>query len=225
MTTQTTELQQLTATVTALAAALAHSERRHAHLARSLRWGGLILVSLAVGATALLADRFGAYAQQAALPNAADAVQALNNINHSLAFFGMLGDTLVQAVPTIQKAMMENPDVQKDVQRYLKAQGIPVTQENLMAYAGPAVVQSAVTTMVDTVVLMQRIRDDSNGFRDLVGGPVPVLRGVEHELKLMNMALASVPAMAMQMDFMNRNIASMTNSMGSTMGRMGSWMP
>jgi len=72
---------------------------------------------------------------------------------------------------------------------------------------------------------MQRIRDDSNAFRELIGGPVPTLRGLEHELKLMNAALTSVPAMAIQMDFMNRNMASMTHSIGTSMGRMGSWMP
>jgi hypothetical protein len=37
--------------------------------------------------------------------------------------------------------------------------------------------------------------------------------------------MASVPAMAAQMDLMNRNMATMSYSMGSTMGRMGKWMP
>ena len=223
----TSDLQQLTQTVATLAEALARSERRHAHLARSLRWGTLALVTLLGGAGALLADRLGvAYAQQVAgFPQAASAVEALNNINQNLALFGMVGDTLGRAVPAIEKAMMENPDVQRSVQVYLKAQGIEQTQENMMANAAPAVIHSAVTTMVDTIVLMQRIRDDSNAFRELIGGPVPTLRGLEHELKLMNAALTSVPAMAIQMDFMNRNMASMTHSIGTSMGRMGSWMP
>ena len=74
-------------------------------------------------------------------------------------------------------------------------------------------------------VMMQRIREDSNGLRGLLASPTPVLEGVQQELKLMNGALSAVPAMAMQMEFMNRNMASMSHSMGSTMGRMGSWLP
>lgn len=222
-----TDLQQLTRTVAALTEALARSERRHAHLSRSLRWGTLALVTLVIGAAALFASRFGvAYAQQAGgFPQATSAVEALNNINGNLALFGMVGDSLGRAVPAIEKAMMENPDVQRSVQIYLEAQGIPVTDENMMANAAPAVIHSAVTTMVDTVVLMQRIRDDSNAFRDLIGGPVPALHGMEREMQAINRALASVPIMAIQMDLMNRNMASMSHSMGSTMGRMGSWLP
>ena len=223
--TQQTDLQKLTATVATLAAALAQSERRHAHLARSLRWGALILVTLVGGATALFVDRFSAAYAQPVFPQAIDAVQALNNINKSLAVFGMLSDSLSRAVPAIEKAMMDNPDVQQSVQDYLKKQGLPVTQENLMTYAAPAIIQNAATTMVHTVVLMQRVREDSNGFRELVGGPGPALRGMQQQLQVMNVALAGMPSMAINMDIMSRNIASMTQSMGSTMGRMGSWIP
>lgn len=45
-----------------------------------------------------------------------------------------------------------------------------------------------------------------------------------HETE-MDQKISSVPAMAAQMDLMNRNISSMTHSMGSTMGRMGKWTP
>lgn len=31
--------------------------------------------------------------------------------------------------------------------------------------------------------------------------------------------------MAVQMDFMNRNMPSMTHGIGASMGHMGSWMP
>jgi hypothetical protein len=72
---------------------------------------------------------------------------------------------------------------------------------------------------------MQRIRQDSNAFRNVVGGPGLALGAIQHELELMNRALTSVPVMAAQMDVMNRNMASMSHSMGSTMGRMGSWVP
>ncbi len=221
-----TDLQQLAQTVAALAEALARSERRHAHLARTLRWGTLALVTLVGGAAAFLTNPSGlAFAQQAAFPQAANAVEALNNINRNLAVFGIWGEAMGQVLPAVEQTMQNNPDVQAQVQDYLKAHQINPTRENMMAYAGPAVIESAVTTLVDTVVLMQRIREDSNGLRGLLASPTPVLEGLQQELKLMNGALSAVPAMAIQMDFMNRNMASMTHSMGSTMGRMGSWLP
>lgn len=223
---QNPELQQLTKTVAALTEALARSERRHAHIARSLRWGGLILVTLMAGVGALVAERTGiAVAQTGGIPEATTVVEALNRIDQKLALFGMMGETMQQLTPAITSAMGGNPEVREAVDDYLRAQKLPLTDDNRRAYTAPVIVNSAVTTMVDMVVLMQRIREDSNAFRDFVGGPIPALRGLEHELHLMNGALASVPAMAVQMDFMNRNMASMTNSIGSTMGRMGTWLP
>lgn len=44
-------------------------------------------------------------------------------------------------------------------------------------------------------------------------------------MKQMYRKMSSVPAMAAHMDLMNRNTASMTAGMGSTMGHMGKWMP
>ena len=120
---------------------------------------------------------------------------------------------------------MGNPQVRAYVQDYFKERKLDPSPDQQEAYAMQAVVQSVVGTFVDTVVLMQRIRQDSDAFRDYVTGPEDVLRGVEQQLVVMNGAMTSVPAMAAQMDLMNRNIASMTYSMGSTMGRMGKWMP
>jgi hypothetical protein len=99
------------------------------------------------------------------------------------------------------------------------------TPEEREAYATQAVVQSVVGTFVDTVVLMQRIRQDSNAFPGYITGPEDVLRGVERQLEVMNRAMASIPTMAVQMDLMNGNMAAMSYSMGSTMGRMGKWVP
>lgn len=223
---QNPDLQELTATVAALTEALARSERRHAHIARSLRWGGLILVTLMAGVGALVADRAGlAVAQTGGIPEASAVVEALNRIDQKLALFGMLGETMQQLTPAIAGAMGSNPEVRAAVDDYLRAKKLPLTDDNRRAYTAPVIVNSAVTTMVDAVVLMQRIRDDSNAFRDYVGGPIPALRGLERELSVMNGALASVPSMAVQMDFMNRNMASMTHSIGSTMGRVGTWLP
>jgi hypothetical protein len=283
MTTQapTNDLQQLTRTVAALAEALARSERRHTQMGRALRWGTLALVTLLGGAAALFGGRFGvAYAQQTgAFPEAASAVEALNNINRNLAIFGMLGETVgeglteamlsnpglqqqvagylkahglavteenmrshaahaamvgsakgmaqlaAQIIPAVNQAIQDNPDVQSQVRGYLQTRNIPITEENMMTYAGPAVMEAAVKAVVGTVVVIDHITEDSQNWHDYIKNPTPVLEGLQRELQAMNLALASVPAMVVQMDFMNRNMASMTHSMGTSMGRMGSWLP
>lgn len=222
-----TDLQQLSRTVARLTEALARSERRHAHLARTIRWGALAAAALVLFGGFLVAERVGiAHAQNSGgFPQAATTVEALNNINANLMVMGELGKTMQQFSPVIKEAIMSNPEVRKHVQDYFKEHNLNPGPGEQEAYAMKAVTQSVIETFVDTVVLMQRIRQDSDAFRDYVTGPEDVLRGVEHELQAMNVALASVPAMAAQMDLMNRNIASMTYSMGSTMGRMGKWMP
>jgi hypothetical protein len=222
-----TDLQQLNRAVASLSEALARSERRHAHAARAMRWGALAVVSLLVFAGYLVGDRAGiAHAQNpAGFPQASNAVEALNNINANLMVMGEMGKMLQQFSPAIKQAVMSNPDVQKHVQDYFEKNNLNPSPEEQEAFATQAVVQSVVSTFVDTVVLMQRIRQDSNAFRDYVTGPEDVLRGVERQLEVMNLAMASIPPMAAQMDLMNRNMSSMSYSMGSTMGRMGSWMP
>jgi len=222
-----TELQQLSRTVASLAEALARSERRHAHLARAMRWSALAVVALALFGGVLVADRIGiAHAQNTeGFPQAATAVEALNNINANLMVMGELGKTLRQFSPAIKDAVMGNADVRKHVQQYFKEHNLNPSPEEQEAFAMQAVTQSVVETFVDTVVLMQRIRQDSNAFRDYVTGPEDALRGVKQQLEVMNLAMASIPNMAAQMDLMNRNMASMSYSMGSTMGRMGKWMP
>ena len=222
-----TDLQQLSRTVASLTEALARSERRHAHLARTMRWGALATVALVLFGGFLVAERIGiAHAQNAAgFQQAATTVEALNNINANLMVMGELGKTMQQFSPVVKEAIMGNPQVRAYVQDYFEERKLDPSPDQQEAYAMQAVVQSVVGTFVDTVVLMQRIRQDSDAFRDYVTGPEDVLRGVEQQLVVMNGAMTSVPAMAAQMDLMNRNIASMTYSMGSTMGRMGKWMP
>jgi hypothetical protein len=226
-TTPDTDLQQLNHTVACLTQALAHSERRHAHLARAMRWGAIAFVALLLFGGLLVADRIGtAYAQNpGGFPQAATAVDALNNINANLMVMGEMGKAMQQFSPAIKTAVMRNPDVRKHVQAYFEENNLNPTPEEQERFAMQAVTESVVETFVDTVVLMQRIRQDSNAFRDYVTGPEDVLRGVEQQLEVMNVAMASIPAMAAQMDLMNRNMASMSYSMGSTMGRMGKWVP
>ncbi len=95
-------------------------------------------------------------------------------------------------------------------------------QERFPALAGQ--------TIVDMALLVRRLREDSDEIRKLAkrmniaspGGPVGL---VALELSKMNRALDAVPAMANEMNVMNRQMSVMSHSVGSTMGRMGSMMP
>lgn len=225
--TSATEIQQLTQAVAGLTEALARSERRYIRLGRLVRWGAVATVSLATFGGFLLVDRVGtAHAQnQSGVPQATSAVEALNNINANLMVLGEMGKTLQDFKPAVKQAIMSNPDVQKRVKQYFEENDLNPSPEQQEAYAMQAIVGGVVGTFVDAFVLMQRIRQDSNAFRDFITGPEDVLRGVERQLEVMNVAMASIPAMAAQMDLMNRNMASMSYSMGSTMGRMGKWVP
>jgi hypothetical protein len=230
MTNQThpTDFRELSQAVAGLTKALACSERRYHHLARVVRWSMLGAVSLFAFAGFLIADQTGiAFAQKdgGGFPQATTAVEALNNINGNLMVLGAVGKSLNEFMPAIRHGVMQNEDVQKYVQQYFKENNLNPTPQEQEAFAMQAVVESAVGTFVDAFVLMQRVREDSDVFRDLVMGPKAALQGIDQELKLMNAALSAVPTMAAQMDLMNRNISSMTYSMGSTMGRMGKWMP
>lgn len=82
--------------------------------------------------------------------------------------------------------------------------------------------------VVDASTLVHRLRRDSDVFRGTVssiGGTQKLLRGIRHELHLMNGMLASIPVMTNEVHAMNRQMSVMTYSMGSTMGRMGNMMP
>ncbi|AGA89220.1 hypothetical protein Thimo_0351 [Thioflavicoccus mobilis 8321] len=223
----TSDLQQLNQTVASLAEALARSERRHAHLARTMRWGALGLFSLLILAGFMIADRAGlAFAQSpGGSPQATTTVEALNNIDANLMVLGAMGQAMQAVTPAIQQAVDNNPDVQAYMQRYFKEHGLNPAPEQQAAYAQQALMESLVGTVIDSIVLVQRIRQDSNAFRELVTGPDDVLRDIEGQLDTMNRAMLSIPIMAAQMDAMNRNMAAMSYSMGSTMGRVGNWMP
>ncbi len=134
--------------------------------------------------------------------------------------------TFIKVSEEIKQFHKENPGkpiskelIEKRVQEIRKL--TPLLMEDFPSVAGQIV--------VDFAVLVKRLREDSDDFRNYLYGNVPnpssPIGMVARELRLMNGALAAVPAMATQMDLMNRNMASMTHSMGSTMGRMGSWMP
>ncbi|MCB1763389.1 MAG: hypothetical protein KDI27_09660 [Gammaproteobacteria bacterium] len=221
------ELRDIADALAALTHSLAATSAEHNRQIRTLRWFA-VGFAMAIVALGITAENFSHPAHANEAQGAAQAgavVEALNNINANLALFGMVAAQAQQVMPVIQSAAMNNADIQGYLVRYVTARGLEPTPENIAQHAFPALTESLVTTLVDTVVLMQRIRGDSNAFREAIGGPGPALRGIQSELKMVNAALASVPAMAVQMDLMNRNMASMSHSMGSTLGRAGSWMP
>jgi hypothetical protein len=71
--------------------------------------------------------------------------------------------------------------------------------------------------LVDLGIVMTRVRQDSNAFRQWLaeGGSERMLGKISGELHFLN---ASIAAMV-------RDMSVMTYSVGSTMGRAGSWMP
>jgi hypothetical protein len=92
--------------------------------------------------------------------------------------------------------------------------------------------RAAAQVVVDASVVMKRVREDSDALHSKfheAGGPTlalnHVLAGIVEELQRLNVALAAVPAMAGEMNVMNRQIGVMAHGVGSTMGRMGNVMP
>jgi hypothetical protein len=105
------------------------------------------------------------------------------------------------------------------------------SQQEQMAYATrlmEGTIMAAGQAVVDGAALVHRVRRDSDLLRktvDDVGGVQEKLISIQRELHLMNAALLSVPAMANEMNVMNRQMSVMSYGVGSTMGRMGSMMP
>jgi hypothetical protein len=86
----------------------------------------------------------------------------------------------------------------------------------------------ALRVIVGSATLIHRIRRDSHRFRGVIaqlGGVKETLASMQTELHHLNSALIAVPAMANEMNMMNRQMSVMSQSIGSTMGRMGSWLP
>jgi len=188
---QSADLRALNETVRQLQETLQQRERNYEQIAKAVRWGVLGFIAVVVMIGFIISDRIGiAYAQNdEGLGQAKNVVEALNNINANLAIFGMVGQTLSQASPVIKDAMQNNKDIQDQTKEYLALRGIEVTEENMGKYAPAAVVDNVVTTVVDVGILMQRVREDSNQFRDLVeNDPTIALKAIKQELELMNRA-------------------------------------
>jgi hypothetical protein len=266
---QSSDLVQLTETVARLSEALAASERRHAAIARTVRWGALGLV-IALGAALYAAsDWMQARAAQLVPPGYLDGMERqmavsppqLDKVLQSLMGTDKMDGALVKVLQSAgMVAMMETqaiahcvrdrdasgdqnklcyaPASVQDLGEYFfSADGKPVepppqdaSEQEQMAYAQKmmaATMMAMGQVVVDAGTLLHRLRRDSDQVRGLFAaqGIAQTLEGVRTELDKLNLTLTAVPAMAGQMDVMNRHMSSMAYSMGSTMGRMGNILP
>jgi hypothetical protein len=189
-------------------------------------------------------------AQQTGMSPSKSVEEALDRINGNLAVFGMMGQMMysgmseavkegVTAINTGDRISPLYDLAYYSIKGYLEAQGTPSDQIDIAMIKGvpdeqkQQIVQMSLmkavgSVLVDAGVLMHRVRQDSDLFRTAVqsiGGPNKLLEGIQGELHMMNGMLASIPVMATQMDAMTRQMGVMSYSVGSTMGRAGSWMP
>lgn len=248
-------IDELQAVVAALGDTLAASEHRSARLERTIRWGlmGILGAIGLTGALILnpFRDAIATDGQQASQ----SIEQAVDRLTVSLtgpqSTLGMMGQMMnagvkaavAESVNAIENDITDTPLYKfsydslyaylRDV-KHVPEQDIDVdrikaiqqeTKEQVMMFA---MMTAAGSVMVDAGVLMHRIREDSNYFRkvlDSIGGPDALLAGIRDELARMNLALASVPIMAAEMNTMTHQMGVMSYSVGNTMGRASNWMP
>ncbi|CAK0763784.1 conserved hypothetical protein [Gammaproteobacteria bacterium] len=225
-------LDQVTTSLTLLTAALASAEQRTARLERIVRWGALVFVAFLGIASMLVYNPMGVAFATLTEPSsdAKRVADALENINNNLAVFGQVGQLGAILGKEVPMAIMNN----KDTWNLIKINHPNECKEDtdkpncMKDYAMSDIVGSMVNVTANMMVLIGRIRWNSDKVREFLSaasdGP-SFLDAIGKELHLMNTALASVPIMAIQMDAMNRQMSVMSYSVGSTMGRMGNWMP
>ncbi len=235
-------IDQLQEMVARLGGALSASERRTARLERGLRWTLLGLAGAAALGAAVVLQPLGQAVAQNGVPPSNSVEEALDRINQNLMPLGMMGQMMqagFAAAVREAEAAQRDPSIQSPLGEYtkayfadyLKAHKIPpgdVTPQLTQQIYQQAIMEAAGGLLVDAGVLLARLRQDSDFFRtflDKLGGPNDLLAGIQKELHLMNGALASVPAMAVEMHAMTQQMGVMSYSVGSTMGRAGSWMP
>ena len=137
-----------------------------------------------------------------------------------------------QLSPELRQARVTSP-----LGFYVKCFFVKTRTENPTPQDYQQAVMTAITgTAVDLGVLVARVRDDSDTIRhfivDYVGDSKKLLTQIGSELDLLNKTLESVPVMTSnvntmthQMGIMTADMDSMSRSMGTTMGRVGNWMP
>jgi len=233
------ELQQL---VRDMGGILAASEQRTQRLEHTLRWallGTLVAMALAAG---VAIRPFGNAVAQGVMPPSKSVEEALDRINQNLMPLGMMGQMMqagIMAAVREAQAAQKDPTIQSPLGHYTHRYATEYLKTNHIAsdQATPqlmeqvyqqAIMEATGGILVDAGVLLARLRQDSDYFRrflDRVGGPNEILSGIQGELHHLNLALASVPSMAANMSAMTQQMGVMSYSVGSTMGKAGSWMP
>lgn len=239
--------QQLSDTVAKLKVALERSEQRLARFERIFRWGALVFVlCLSVILSLGNSNINNAFAQrptsdQAGIPDDENIVAALNKINNSMEGMRMMASMMNMGIQSALAEAMTAPsgdekcakDVSKlkhelycytykHTERKAQEMGKDVNQlsdEQKKQFAEQAVMTAAGSVLVDFGILAHRIKQDSDMLRS--GG----LKGIKTELSKLNNMVTAIPIMANEMGVMNRQMSVMSHGVGSTMGRMGSWMP
>jgi hypothetical protein len=239
--------QQLAESLAALGDAASRSERRLERFERIFRWG---LVAFLICVTVVFAAAFSsmnnAFAQrspsgQEALLRGDNVVEALNNINASLESMRMMGMMMrmgMQSAVTEAMTPPENdPECQDPdtvlvhnlycfahahTQKRAEALNTEIDQlspEQRQQFAQEAVMIAAGSVIVDMGILTHRIKQDSDFWR------TSGLKGIKDELGKLNHMVTAIPVMANEMTVMNRQMSVMSHGVGSTMGRMGTWLP
>lgn len=241
------ESSQLSEIEAKLTSALADRERRVLRLERTVRWVGF---SIVLGALMLFAAFSGGISnalaqlsenQDHGMPQAKTTVEALNNINASLEGMRMMSMMMKMGMQAgVTKAMTPPPedpeckDSDTELVYHLycfnrthtqqRAQGLGVevdqlTLEQRQGFAQEAVMIAAGSVMVDMGILTHRVKEDSDLWR------TSGLQGIREELTKLNHMVTAIPAMANEMNVMNRQMTVMSHGVGTTMGRVGNWLP
>jgi len=122
--------------------------------------------------------------------------------------------------------------MQKHVWEYIEEHGLDPAMAKDKTITRQVVAERTIKVLTDAFVVFRKLGHDPDATLDNIGRQLQTMNKalaamphIETYMKQMYRKMSSVPAMAAHMDLMNWNIASMTTSMGSTMGRMGEWMP
>lgn len=197
---ETEQIDQLTKNVQVLTQTLAHSEKRYQRIEHLFRWiGGGFMVLL----VALVLANFDVIGQTYAKAGSTGTNISQDELMH---------DVLVKANTLLGK-----------LEDGLKSPNFDVMMQG----------------MGSTAVLMTRMKQDSDVLRAymLASPPDMGAPGVQEILAKNNVpnpagldSLSASPAMSLHrvkeaLRGMNDKIGTMAYSMGSTMGRMGNWMP
>jgi len=217
---------KLTETVNTLAEVVVQNQNRYLSLERTFRWAGVALICLTMMVFYIGVNMVSNVQAQA---TTADLKQGQSTL---AAAEDRIAVTLEKMV-----GMMEGMQQVLNMPTSTAADGTKVT---------------VMDDLVDGLVMIHRLRLDSNSLRkdlDIENGTglfskenINAMTGIKQalqnihnalkavpemaeQMKIMNAKMNAMPVMAEEMRLMSANIRVMSYSMGSTMGRMGNFMP